>query len=109
MSFEEDSVNHLNEKNLKKEEVISFTFESIYQNINTITNMKYSKNRIYQEKTIKFLKKIESKPNTSISSKDNKNSFSNSLSDNDNSVSIYSPSKKIIKKHPIYSLRVLKS
>ena len=94
MSFEEDSVNHFNEKNLKKEEVISFTFESIYQNINTITNMKYSKNRIYQEKTIKFLKKLESKPNTSISSKDNKNSFSNSLSDNDNSVSIYSPSKK---------------
>ena len=109
MSFEEDSVNHFNEKNLKKEEVISFTFESIYQNINTITNMKYSKNRIYQEKTIKFLKKLESKPNTSISSKDNKNSFSNSLSDNDNSVSIYSPSKKIVKKHPIYPLRVLKS
>ena len=93
MSFEEDSINQFNEKNLTKEGVISFTFESIYQNINTITNMKYSKNKIYQEKTIKFLKKLEDKENTSISSKNSKNSFSNSFSD-DNSISISSLSEK---------------
>jgi len=29
MSLEEDSVNHFNEKNLTKEGVISFTFESL--------------------------------------------------------------------------------
>ena len=84
ISFKEDSINHFNEKHLTKEGVISFTFESIYQNINTITNMKYSKNKIYQEKTIKFLKKLEDKENTSISSKNSKNSFSNSFSDDNN-------------------------
>ena len=57
--------------------------------------MKYSKNKIYQEKTIKFLKKLENKENSSTSSKDNNsNSFSNSFSDDNNSVSIYSPSKR---------------
>ena len=57
--------------------------------------MKYSKNKIYQEKTIKFLKKLENKENTSTSSKDNNsNSFSNSFSDDNNSVSIYSPPKQ---------------
>ena len=57
--------------------------------------MKYSKNKIYQEKTIKFLKKLENKENSSTSSKDNNsNSFSNSFSDDNNSVSIYSPPKQ---------------
>jgi len=93
ISFEEENFKHFNEKNLTKEGVISFSFESIYQNINIITNMKYSKNKIYQEKTIKFLKKLENKKDKSNSSKDNKSSFSNSFSDDDKSFSIYSPSE----------------
>jgi len=93
ISFEEEKVNHFNENDLSKEGVISFSFESIYQNINIITNMKYSKNKIYQEKTIKFLKKLENKKDKSNSSKDNKSSFSNSFSDDDKSFSIYSPSE----------------
>ena len=93
ISFEEEKSNHFNEKNLSKEGVISLSFESIYQNINTITNMKYSKNKIYQEKTIKFLKQLANKKNISISSKDNKSSFSNSFSDDNNSISFDSLSK----------------
>ena len=96
INFEEE--NHFNAKNLTKEGVISFTFESLYQNINNITNMKYSKNKIYQEKTIKFLKKLEDKANTSFSSKDNKNSFTNSFSDDSNITSIYTSSEKHSKK-----------
>ena len=91
ISFDEEKVNHFNEKNLAKEGVISFSFESIYQNINTITKMKYSKNKIYQEKTIKFLKKIVNKKKPSISSKNS--SFSNSFSDDNNSLSFYSLSE----------------
>ena len=81
---------------IRKEGVISFSFESIYQNINTITNMQYSKNKIYQEKTIKFLKKLTTKKDTfnNISRKDIKNSFSNSFSNNNESISLYSLSEK---------------
>ena len=81
ISFEEvNDINHFT--NLRKEGVISFSFESIYQNINTITNMKYSKSKIYQEKTIKFLKKLTTKKDTSNSISIKDNSFSNSFSDN---------------------------
>jgi len=51
--------------------------------------MKYSKNKIYQ-----FFKKLEDKINTTFSSKDIKNSFSNSFSNNNNSVPIYIPSEQ---------------
>ena len=95
ISFEEeDSVKYFNEKNLIKEEVISFSFQSIYQNINTITNMKYSKNKIYQEKTLKFLKKLDDKTKASISSEDNKKLFSNFFSNDNNSSSYFSFSEK---------------
>ena len=66
ISFEA-TINHFDANNLIKEGVISFCFEPIYQNINTITNMKYSKNKIYQEKTLKFLKKLTVKRNSSSS------------------------------------------
>ena len=94
ISFEEVNGN-TRYKSLRKEEVISFSFESLYQNINTITNMKYSKNKILQEKTINFLKKLTKKKNisNSISSKHKKNSFSNSLSDDNKSISLYSLSE----------------
>ena len=95
ISFE-DSINHFDNNNLTKEGVISFCFESIYQNINTITNMEYSKNKDYQEKTIKFLSKLKDKKNSSIniSIENNKNSFSNSFSDK-KSISLCSISEKI--------------
>ena len=67
--------------------------------------MKYSQNKIYQEKTIKFLKKLEGKVNSSISSKDNNNSFSKSFPDDSNSVSIYSHSEKDSKKANNISVR----
>jgi len=95
INFEEvNDINHFT--NLRKEGVISFSFESIYQNINTITNMEYSKNKIYQEKTIKFLKKLTTKKETpnSISIKDINNSFSDSFSENNESISLYSSSEK---------------
>ena len=58
--------------------------------------MQYSKNKIYQEKTIKFLKKLTTKKDTfnNISRKDIKNSFSNSFSNNNESISLYSLSEK---------------
>ena len=95
ISFEEvNDINHF--KNLRKEGAISLSFKSTYQNINSITNMEYSKNKIYQEKTIKFLKQLAIKKNTSnsISKKNNKISFSNSFSDNNKSISLYSLSEK---------------
>ena len=92
ISFEEaKDTNHF--KNLKKEATISFSFESIYQNINTITNMKYSKNKMYQEKTIKFLKQLTLKKNTSNSNSKKEKSFSNSFSDNNKLFSLYSLSE----------------
>ena len=95
ISFE-DTINHFDANNLIKEGVISFCFEPIYQNINTITNMKYSKNKIYQEKTLKFLKKLTVKRNSSssISLEKKTNSFSNSVSDNNKSISLESSLKK---------------
>jgi len=95
ISFEEiNGIAHF--KNLKKESITSFSFKSIYQNINTITNMKYSKNIIYQEKTVKFLKKliIEKNASNSNSTKNKKNSFSDSFSNNSKSISLYSLSQK---------------
>ena len=94
ISFE-DNINHFDNKNLTKEGVISFCFEPIYQNINTITNMQYSKNKIYQEKTIKFLKKLTVKKDSSsiISFEKKTNSFSKSISDNNKSFSLDSISE----------------
>ena len=55
---DEYSIHRFDYTDLSKEEVISFTLESIYKNINNHTNMKYFKNKIYQEKTLKYLTKL---------------------------------------------------
>ena len=89
MSFDEgNSIYQFDNAALKQEEIISFSLESLYHNINTITEMKYSKNKIYQEKTIKFLKKLMNKTVTSSKSSSNTSeysSFSNSLSNEESS------------------------
>ena len=60
-SKDEVSINRFEKKNLVQEGVISFSFNSIYENINSYTNMKYSQNKIYQEKTLSFLNKLINK------------------------------------------------
>jgi hypothetical protein len=97
MSLDEiNSIYQFDNKNLKQEEIISFSLESLYQNINTITEMKYSKNKIYQEKTIQFLKKLIDKSVSSSNSHSNSSensdtsSFSNYLSKPSDDSSSYS-------------------
>jgi len=93
MSFDEvNSIYQFDNNNLKKEEIISFSLESLYQNINTITDMKYSKNKKYQEKTIKYLKKLLD--TSASSSKSDSNSSENSSFSNENSSSYYSNIEK---------------
>ena len=91
MSFDEgNSIDQFDNNNLKQEKIISFSLESLYQNINTITELKYSKNKIYQDKTIKYLKNLidkgvtSSKSSSSSSKYSNTNSFSNYLSKSSN-------------------------
>ena len=57
-SSEECSIYQFDKNDLAKDGVISFTLESIYKNINIYSNLQYSKNKIYQEKTINFLKQL---------------------------------------------------
>ena len=97
MSFDEgNSIYQFDNKYLKQEEIISFSLESLYQNINMITEMEYSKNKIYQEKTIKFLKKlmdkgVTSSKSSSSNSSEKSSSFSNYLSKSSNGSSSYYP------------------
>ena len=98
---EEYSFHHFDYEDLSMEAVTSFTLESIYKNINIHTKMKYLQNKIYQEKTLKFLTKlIENK--TRVSSDHNSDfnrpsSFSYSItsktSENRSSFSLNSPPK----------------
>ena len=55
---DEYSIHRFDYTDLSKEGVISFTLESLYKNINIHTNMKYVQNKIYQEKTLKYLNKL---------------------------------------------------
>ena len=67
-SDEEYSIHHFSNSDLIHEEVISFTFESIYQNINAYTNLEYSKNKKYQQKTLFYLTKLMSNKSKILSS-----------------------------------------
>ena len=108
-SDEEYSTHEFDKVDLIQVKNISFSLNAIYQNINNYTNMKYLKNKSYQEKTLKFLKKLMEKENNSnfnnhkISSKMNKSiSFSDFFSNKNskskkNSKSCSSFSKEIIK------------
>ena len=85
-SSEEYSSNKFFKKDLSQEAVISFSLNSIYQNINIHTKMKYSKNKDFQQKTLIYLTKlIEGKiTSSSIDSNISKsNSIILSFSDND--------------------------
>ena len=67
-SDEEYSIHHFSNSDLIHEEVVSFTFESIYQNINAYTNLEYSKNKKYQQKTLFYLTKLMSNKSKILSS-----------------------------------------
>ena len=86
-SSDEYSFKKFEKKDLSQEEVISFTLNSIYQNINIHTKMKYSENKYFQQKTLTYLTKLIEKDSYSPSSSDSNISESNSifftLSDND--------------------------
>ena len=57
-SEEEKSFHHFNKKNISPQSIISFKYEPLYKNINEFTNLKYSQDINYQEKTLSFLKKL---------------------------------------------------
>ena len=113
---DEYSFNRFDNNDLSKEGAISFTIEALYKNINLHTNMKYIENKIYQEKTLKYITKlIENK--TRISSTDNNNnnniSVFSSQSGISKSLSIKSsnisniPENKELKINPIHSNKIL--
>ena len=84
--------NKFDKEDLVKEEVISFSFESIYQNINTSTNLEYSKNKIIQEKALKYINKlIENKNKGQIS---NINSVENLKPSQSSKSGLFSKSKE---------------
>ena len=82
---EEYSLYKFDKNELIQDEVISFSFESLYKNINIHTNMKYANNTFLQEKTLSFLDKIlknqngDIKKNSSLNTI-NSNSLTNSMS-----------------------------
>ena len=84
-SDEEYSLHQFEKRDLVLEEVISFSLNSIYQNINSYTNLEYSKNKNFQEKTLKYINKlIENK---------NKSKISSSLIDKNHKLSLFSKSQ----------------
>ena len=73
-SSEEESLHLFHYKDLSKEAVTSFSFESIYENINIHSKMKYSQDKLIQQKVLNYITKL-------IEEKNNKLSLSSSLSD----------------------------
>ena len=71
---DEYSIHHFENSDLSKENNISFTLESLYKNINIHTNMKYSQDKSYQEKTLKYLTNLIENKNKILSSELNKSS-----------------------------------
>ena len=55
---EEKSFSHFDKTKISTENVISFSYQSLYKNINAFSNLKYSKNAIYEEKTLSYLNKL---------------------------------------------------
>ena len=83
MSSDDGNIlDQFNKKDLIPEGVISFSYQSLYKNINLHTNMKYSKKTIFQEKTLSFLDKLikeEDENNSSSIKTFNSSSLSNSF------------------------------
>lgn len=55
---DEFSIHQFDNADLSKEGVITFTLNALYKNINIHTNLKYSQNKVYQEKTLNYLTKL---------------------------------------------------
>ena len=79
-SSEECSVYQFDKNDLAKDGVISFTLESIYKNINIYSNLQYSKNKIFQEKTLSYLNKLINNIESSSSESNSSSSSSSELS-----------------------------
>ena len=88
-SSEEYSTHQFDKKDLAKDGCISFTLESIYQNINIYSNLKYSQNKTYQEKTLNYLNKLINNIEKTSSSESSSNSSSSSELSRSNSFSQY--------------------
>ena len=95
-SSENNSIHAFDKKDLLQESTISFSFESIYQNINIHTKMKYSEDKNLQQKTLSYLTKIIENNGKSSSMKSfsytsefsRSSSFSNDLSNNEKKVNL---------------------
>lgn len=79
---EEKSFSHFNKTKISPENVISFSYQSLYKNINAFSNLKYSENAIYEEKTLSYLNKliqknIEETKNNNVSVRTINSSFIN--------------------------------
>ena len=95
-SNEEYSLHRFDKNELSKEEVISFSINSIYKNINIHTKMNYSKSNYFQEKTLDYLTKLiggKVKYSSTFNSNDSELSDPNSIvlsfSDNEKKSYIY--------------------
>jgi hypothetical protein len=88
-SSEEYSIYQFDKKDLAKDGVISFTLESIYQNINIYSNLQYSKNKIFQEKTLSYLNKLINNIESSSSESSSSSSSSSSELSKSSSFSNY--------------------
>ena len=101
---DEYSMNHFDYTDLSKEEVISFTLEAIYKNINIHTNMQYFQNKTYQEKVLNYITKlIENKTETSSSYNigvNESSSFSDSFTSK-NRINVLNVIQKGIKKSSV--------
>ena len=64
----EKTINQFDNSTLFPDSAISFSFSSIYININSYTNFQYSWNPIYQDKTLTYLNKLIKKSNVSLKS-----------------------------------------
>jgi hypothetical protein len=94
-SSENDSIHNFDKKDLAQESTISFSLDSVYQNINIHTKMKYSEDKNLQEKTLNYLTRLIENKEKSSSIKSfsytsefrPSSAFSNELSDNEKKVS----------------------
>ena len=109
-SSEEYSIYQFDKKDLSQEGVTSFTIESIYQNINIYSNMKYSQNKLYQQKTLNYLTRLIENNGESFSSESQYSSSSSSQLSNSSSFSKYfSHNNENIRNSSVISSKIQKS
>ena len=106
-SSSEAGSHQFDNKSLSKEEVISFSLDSIYENINVHSKMKYSEDKKLQEKTLNYITKLIENSNYQSSSSNFSSSFNLSKS---NSFFVNLPNNKYKEKNPnLLSLNVKSS